>query len=991
MNIQLLYLSDLHIADETTLPETRVEDMINALQLQMPFDYCIILISGDIVYSGKVQEYEIAYRRIEGLTNKIKSKFSLENVEVLLVPGNHDNDFSDISVNRSDIAQIMDKESNYFHEYQKLSAFYSFARKFNCFTKNKIAEVKRLQFGTYQLQCVLVNSAIYSAFKDNLKQNEKGLHYMPHRAFTQVERFTKSSNLCIYISHHSPEWFDEDSKHMIEEYIERNCTLAVWGHEHYYCTYKNGAEIIKGGVLSGQNNDSDFYTILIDTTTNQLKTNHFVYNNRDRIYIKTEMGNQQISCSGMICPNKQYLDTVINVAIPSLHCKSHDIFVAPRMLNKSNSFDLKKELLTMEQLIDALDEVESAVITGDELCGKTTLLKELYLKYVSDGFAPLYLNPESLKGKKIDKIVKYNFWEQYEEDESYYQRFLCLPREKKILLIDDVHLITTKKLFDEFIRGAKSQFSKIIIASSVGEFDINEIIKSNIEDASLLRLSIAPFYVDKRKELIEVVLRAMESFSKDEIIRYVNQIDQTIQNQLKYFSLTPQFIIMFVECFVNQTFALDGNSNVFNAVFQANITNMIKSIATINVPRCLQLLQQLAYMIHINRTYPLSYSKFVDIVDEYNREHTNAISAQNFSMSLERVGMIKLLENDSIVFASNNYLAYFVAQALNSKLGTDEGNEQIQYLLANICFEINADILLFLSFLTNRKEIIGFILNECDNFLNQWDECDLDNQNIKCLFVDFNAPAIAYPTSEQKARRTRDVIEHEKKILNSETIQTTDIYNYDPNDITFYINKQTKVLKLLEITSKILPNFEHILNKQEMKAIVDKIYSIPNKLIYYMLRPFDDNFEEAVEELVEAVNKFRSEEDIIDKSKGVILMQDFFTAMILSLYDFAARLSVSKETYELLLDNCYSKSLSNKIQQCLVMYQSEDFEKLGKQIESIFDGTKYQSIKFMMIKIARNYLIKHDVPYVHYGQKFIDRFFPDRKKLLLEKGKLKQQ
>ena len=81
------------------------------------------------------------------------------------------------------------------------------------------------------------------------------------------------------------------------------------------------------------------------------------------------------------------------------------------------------------------------------------------------------------------------------------------------------------------------------------------------------------------------------------------------------------------------------------------------------------------------------------------------------------------------------------------------------------------------------------------------------------------------------------------------------------------------------------------------------------------------------------------------------------------------------DTYELMLEPKFGETICNRIQQCLVLYQRDDYERLGKMLEKIYDETDVQSIKFMVMKIARDYLINHSVPYVGYGQRFIDKFF----------------
>ena len=412
---------------------------------------------------------------------------------------------------------------------------------------------------------------------------------------------------------------------------------------------------------------------------------------------------------------------------------------------------------------------------------------------------------------------------------------------------------------------------------------------------------------------------------------------------------------------------------------------MIKEISKSNALRINQILQNVAFYIHCNKCYPIKCVDLCNIINDFNKVHSGGMRATKLVEELERVGLIKILNDDLVVFANKNYLSYFIAQSLNGKVGTEQGVELLKDILRNLCFGINADILLFLSYLTNRTEIIEYILSECDNYLLEWIENDLDNRNLKCLFVDYNAPQIEYPTSKQKAQRTKDIVKTEKQVVQTERLIVTDIYDYNANEIDYYVNKQTKVLKLIEIVSKILPNFEHMLDGKAIERIVDSIYTIPNKLVYYMCKPFDENFKDTVNEIVDYINQKREDNKKLTEADGILLLQDLMTAMILSLYDFSTRLATTESTFDYLMDEKYNKSLSNSLQQSMVLYQTGNFEELGKRLEKIYDQTNITSVKFMVKKIARNYLIYHDIKYVKYGQHFIDKFFPGQKFIDIKK------
>ena len=61
-----------------TLSKTRIDDIIESLKDTENFDFCLIVISGDIAYSGKKEEYVIAEKRINYLKDKIEKNFFIK-------------------------------------------------------------------------------------------------------------------------------------------------------------------------------------------------------------------------------------------------------------------------------------------------------------------------------------------------------------------------------------------------------------------------------------------------------------------------------------------------------------------------------------------------------------------------------------------------------------------------------------------------------------------------------------------------------------------------------------------------------------------------------------------------------------------------------------------------------------------------------------------------------------------------------------------------
>jgi len=94
MEIALLHLTDIHIKTGNEPVLKRVKEIKGALHQGAPnVSACIVVISGDVAFSGFQTEYDAAFVFFEDLRTQIASLPSVKAVEFVVVPGNHDCDF----------------------------------------------------------------------------------------------------------------------------------------------------------------------------------------------------------------------------------------------------------------------------------------------------------------------------------------------------------------------------------------------------------------------------------------------------------------------------------------------------------------------------------------------------------------------------------------------------------------------------------------------------------------------------------------------------------------------------------------------------------------------------------------------------------------------------------------------------------------------------------------------------------------------------------
>lgn len=120
-----------------------------------------------------------------------------------------------------------------------------------------------------------------------------------------------------------------------------------------------------------------------------------------------------------------------------------------------------------------------------------------------------------------------------------------------------------------------------------------------------------------------------------------------------------------------------------------------------------------------------------------------------------------------------------MAQALNQKYHQDEDiKEYLDYLLKNLCFSINSDIVLFLALITNNPKFVNVIMDGAIKHFEQREELSFDEGNIKFL-LDTTIPVKNSLPNELERRQRDEVLEKQEEDAKfSDLIELVNEYDY---------------------------------------------------------------------------------------------------------------------------------------------------------------------------------------------------------------------
>lgn len=438
---------------------------------------------------------------------------------------------------------------------------------------------------------------------------------------------------------------------------------------------------------------------------------------------------------------------------------------------------------------------------------------------------------------------------------------------------------------------------------------------------------------------------------------------------------------MYVDYCINDTEMTSTNKNVFGRVFETNLVNRIRKFASdTDLDEYSVLLEEIAYQIHFKEKYPLGVSDMVKIIEDYNRDYSMHVNVQKFCQVMVDAKVL-VEEDNNYYFYNDNFLAYFVAKSLNTKYNNGEGTDELQSLIKNICFNINGDILLFLSYITSNLGILSAIRRAAEDHMSEWDEFDIDKGNIGFI-LNAKCPVDTLPSDKERKHKEKRDENFEKMASRQDTIERKQLYDYNKDDIETDGYKISQALRFMDLICKILPGFNHRLKTQEKINIAKDIYSFPNKIIYKMLAPIDKDFDNNVKEFYEILREIKKDITEDEVRQACINVAE---TLALNIYDISARLSATDKTIEV-IEQEEKKNTNYLIQQVMFYENMGKFGAFTDKAIDLYDATKVPLVKSMLTRIVhKHFLCNKDIKIVgkaeSVARKFLGKSF-NKAKLL---------
>ncbi|WP_334166632.1 metallophosphoesterase [Phocaeicola paurosaccharolyticus] len=930
MKVGLIQFSDIHFQEsDGWLIDDNVRLIYNAIKNQInETSKVIIIITGDLSWSGQKEEFDWLSKFLSELRNLIKVESRILSVEYILVPGNHDCDFSkedDIreciikSQNKADdiksslIEHCLSPQNQFWDFYSKL-----INKEIKPFVSNEIkinlTVTKSLYFHCY-------NTSMYSELNEKV-----GSLIIPESYLLKKSKTAKKEDIVISLYHHCTGWLSpnttKNNKRLFENHIFKTSNIIMCGHEHesnrqVKTSLESGEELIYlESSAFNYNNKSEFGLLIYETDDNKIiMTNYKSINNSYYIpdepitkYIKTKTEGISLQDS--------YKESLNNINIPISHpqikkLRLQDIFIYPDLEPLKYIKDKTEKLLDSSVIVNNISSSSVIIIDGEEQSGKTSLFNMYYLQLYNNGYYPLLLNGNDISNININDITKRNYKEQYNYKDFSYNNYMQLDNNKRILFIDDFHLCElNKEGIKKIIEKACSSFSCVLL-SSKGSNEIRDILLTYNKDSKYKRYRIVPLGYVKRNELIEKWLKLgidpysySENTLSNDIKLTFDQITNLLGEQL--IPSYPVFILTLLQGLNHnlQTFDITQTSYAYcyqtliiASLFRANVNHD-------NINSIINYVTELSYEIYDNRNTKnyITNDKFIEFHKKYEDKFPISYLYENIVNTLKEAYLIEE-KDEGYYYFKYKYIYYFLVAKKIASLNKEKRTPIIRNLCSELYEEENANILIFITHHSGDNDLIYELLCTCLYPFSNYTPITLDQNDslfsFLSTFVTEIRNDILISDIDPKMNRKQDLERKDEIHRNLSKNGNDDQKLSDENDISSDkdIIEFAHTQRIIKIIGQIIKNQKGNFEKDKLNSLLKESYFVCFRSLGFFRDKLIENKSEIIEFFHEEIKKkgiTNIDENELDKRINTFLMLLLYITCIKSFDNLSLSVGTSK-------------------------------------------------------------------------------------------------
>lgn len=829
MRVLIVHLSDIHVRAESDAVLKRAQRIAEAANSRRDgADLTLIVVGGDIAFSGTSKQYELAQVFLKSIADNLDQK-----PLIAIAPGNHDCDFSgDLTARTLLIDGLRESPgkpvgSSIIHQCVSVQQhFFTFRDSLplgNLVVHNPLYYEYLIPIDKGDLVVRCYNTAWMSSLKER-----PGTLAFPEATLDNMT----NGRFSISLFHHPYNWLIASRR--FRHLVERHSDLVLTGHEHQHdraLTYRpdslKATTYIEGSALqdSDDPNTSGFNVILVDVENGKQQFHHFELRG-ERYHPKSDedvweplplhayRSDETFEVQSKF---QEWLDDLgINNANKAGRQRTlEEVFLYPELIEQFRDPTLSKRRLTVksEDVSKELLQYDQVFIASQQKSGRTSLAKQLYLDYLDAGLVPVYLNGSEDHLRLQDGSPKSFFREakrQYGDDSL--ERIRQLKRDRKVILVDNLDRARgNNEALRSVMQALAAEAGHIIVFGDDMGGRITEL--APLVEAPNIRnklFKIRPFNHGLRERLAQKWFDGDDD--ADDLTRSQNlaRAARTLDTILgrNYVPAFPIYIIAVLQG-LEAGSALDMNASTHGYFYEILIKLALASRDPSDYNIRLNFLTHLAYEMFSVGKQELLESELRASFDRYQDKYAvGGLLYESFKETLIAKGMLTR-SSDRVRFRYPYLYYYFVANHLRNNGASDETHNHVQRLTETVGDQDSADILMFLVHLSNDDFIIQRILETADSFYSDTAVATLDSPSK----LDGAKVQLAYTEKRSVDEARRDwADEKDRQIEKQELAESQSKMSGDAKAAR---NKYRAAIQTIQIVGQVLRNFPGSLDREK--------------------------------------------------------------------------------------------------------------------------------------------------------------------------------
>ena len=858
MSVSIIHLTDIHMVSDPSengvLP--RKQHLYDACSSVLsPSDAAIIVISGDIAFSGKTEEYENAFNLIDYLQRKL-SNYLNNDPQVLLVPGNHDCNFEgdhrirERLLTTFDASLVVDPEtSNLVTCIQK--NFSEFSELFTKYDLSSLCNIYEVTCSEKKLLFQMINTAWMSQIHE-----QPGKLIIPQNA---LYNFDANKYDCVFtVMHHPYNWFHPDNCVDFLHCIRQTTDVLLIGHGHQKDAFTIEGEKwliseFRGKELqNGSDMNSAFSIYQFDDSLQNVTVYDFSW--KDALYHTSKyckmFTRNTLTSSLLLTPSKEYCNEYIddpgmiiihenadNVRLSEIYCwpdlEQIEIQDAATIIyNNRVTTDVPTQLLTSSV----------SVIIGDSLSGKTSLAKMLFKDYTTGEKCCVFL-----RGEDLNTIVESNlrervfdiFTTEYSADNL--DKYCQLPPDSRILLIDDFNNIPYHDERRSKVLSILAQFASNIIILMDNELEARLVcsrlapsISSNVN-----YYRICNFGNSKRYEFIKKWYCLRDEYANGDleveakITRSFENINTLLGSSKGFIPATPIYLISLLQN-IDSIVPASFSGSQYGFLYDSLIN---KSLSVIKYPNAgafnidINIMSNLAYNMLQSRSNTFSKTELLHITNAFSSRKKVSVNPEVLLSNMLLSRLVKEVGPNTYKFRYPYAFYYFTGRYIAYNITDAKVKAQIEYMSQRLYNEKYGNIIIFMCHFANNLEIIENILLIAYSSLEKYDKFDFDKHTdifdrAKDIMDQILTKSIVGTENDVESNLQNKLIIKDEMGLHDGSVQEPAEVSDEVDERERDIASLSAAIRTLDVLGQIIMNYPGDIEGDVKILIIDEIHQL---------------------------------------------------------------------------------------------------------------------------------------------------------------------